>query len=349
MARYRGQLTRFEPAQGRRSGSRTLTYQPGPAPESALMYLVLGATGGLGHWTVLKLVERGEPVRVLVRDPERFRKSWPEAKGVEVVAGDALAAEDVRRAAKDTTAIFHCVNVPYPEWAAKAFPMLANTISAAQAAGARVVFPGNVYVFGHARADFVREDHPMEPHTRKGRLRLQMERRLDDLHHSQGLAFTIVRMPDFYGPFVVNRIYAEVFRNALRGRALSWYGDLDVPSEFLFIANGGEAMVRAGTDPSSDGETYHVPGAGVTTPREFLGLVAQAAGSMSYPRAVPGWLVTLVGIANPEAREFREMMYLKRERFILDGSKFRQKFGVVASTPYAAGVRETLDWFHANP
>ena len=140
--------------------------------------------------------------------------------------------------------------------------MLTNTISAAQAVGARVVFPGNVYVFGHTRADLVREDHPMDPHTRKGRLRLRMERRLGELHRSQGLAFTIVRMPDFYGPFIMNRLYAEIFRNALRGRSMPWYGDLNVPSEFLFIPDGGEAMVRAGLDPSSNGETYHVPGGG---------------------------------------------------------------------------------------
>ncbi len=313
------------------------------------MHLVLGATGGIGHWTVVKLVERGEPVRVLVRDPAKFRGSWPEAKGVEVVVGDALVVEDVHRAAKDATTIFHCVNVPYPEWAAKAVPMLENTTSAAQAAGARVVFPGNVYVFGHARTEFVREDHPMEPHTRKGQLRRQMEQRLEELHRSQGLAFSIVRMPDFYGPFIVNRLYAGVFRNALQGRPMPWYGDLDVPSEFLFIPDGGEAMVRAGLDPSSNGETYHVPGAGVITPREFLGLVAKTAGSRSNPRAIPGWMVALAGVFNGEAREFREMMYLKRERFILDGSRYRQKFGAIPSTPYATGVHETLDWFRAHP
>ena len=43
------------------------------------------------------------------------------------------------------------------------------------------------------------------------------------------------------------------------------------------------------------------------------------------------------------------MMYLRRERLILDGSKFREKFGVVPATPYSTGVNATLDWFRANP
>jgi nucleoside-diphosphate-sugar epimerase len=227
--------------------------------------------------------------------------------------------------------------------------MLRNTTAAAQERGARVVFPGNVYGIGHAHADFVAEDHPMEPSSRKGQLRLAMERHLQELHRSQGLGFTIVRMPDFYGPFVVNRLYASIFRNALRGRSMPWYGDLDVPSEFLFMPDGGTAMVLAGTDPGSDGETYHVPGPAVITARKFLELVARTAGSKSRPSAVSPWMMTLFGLFSSDAREFREMMYLKRERFILDGTKFHRKFGEAASTPYSKGVAETLNWFRAAP
>jgi nucleoside-diphosphate-sugar epimerase len=313
------------------------------------MHLVLGANGGIGHWIAVTLVERGEPVRVLVRDPDRFRRTGAGTAGVDVVRGDALVAEDVRRAARDATTIFHCVNVPYSAWARQSMPMLANAISAAQASGARVVFPGNVYGVGHARTELVGEDHPMEPTSRKGRLRLEMERRLEELHESEGLAYTIVRMPDFYGPFVVNRLYAGIFRGALGGRPMTWYGRLDIPYEFLFMPDGAEAMVLAGTDPASNGETYHVPGGGVTTPKRFLGMVAAAAGTGAVARQVPMWVVALAGIASSDAREFSELSYLRKERFLLDGRKFRQKFGAVPSTPYGTGIRRTLDWFRANP
>ncbi len=309
------------------------------------MNLVLGATGGIGHATAATLVARGEPVRVLVRDPERFRQGWPDAKGIEVIVGDALVAEDVLRAVQGVRTIFHCVNVPYPEWSAKVRPMLDHSISAALATGARIVFPGNVYVFGHAQTPFVSESHPMNPCSRKGELRLQMERHLEEMRSSRGLDYTIVRMPDFYGPYVVNRLYADLFRNAIRGRSMSWYGDLDVPFEFLFIPDGGGAMVQAGLDPNSGGQTYHVPGPTVTTPRAFLQLIADAAGRGSKPHQVSPWIVSLAGIGSPVAREFREMMYLRQERFILDGSRYRSRFGSIPSTPYAEGVRLTVAWF----
>jgi nucleoside-diphosphate-sugar epimerase len=308
--------------------------------------LVLGANGSLGRWTVSRLVARGESVRALVRDPARAPSGEKEER-VRVLQGDALRPEDVRDAASGAASIFHCVNVPYPEWEAKALPMLDNTIRAARAARAKIVFPGNVYVFGHAQSEFVAEDHPRNPHTKKGRIRVEMERRLDALWRAERVPYTIVRFPDFYGPDVVNALYRPVFLNALRAKPMSWYGKLDIPFEFSYIEDAAEALVLAGLDPTTAGETYHVPGCEVTTPRAWLGQVAKSAGSPSRIRAVPKALVALTGLFNAEARAFYEMQYLRRERLVLDGSKFHAKFGQVAATPYEEGIRRTLEWYRS--
>jgi nucleoside-diphosphate-sugar epimerase len=56
-------------------------------------------------------------------------------------------------------------------------------------------------------------------------------------------------------------------------------------------------------------------------------------------------MIALAGISNPLVREFYEMLYLKRERMILDGTKFRSKFRGIPATPYKDGIKKTLDWF----
>lgn len=308
------------------------------------MHLVLGATGGVGHWVVEKLVQRREDVRVMVRDPGKVRH-WAGAQRVEIVEGDALDRKDVEKAADRVESIYHCVNVPYPEWKVKVIPMLQNTIAAAKPGKAKIVFPGNVYVFGHARTEYVGENHPFAAHTKKGRIRIRMERMLGELWKSEGIPYVIVRMPDFYGPFVPNPIYASIFRNALQGRPMTWYGALDVPREFSYIEDAAEALVMAGLDPATAGETYHLPGTQVTTAREWLQLIASKAGAGSKTRTVPAFAVALAGLFNPLAREAREMLYLYTERLILDGAKFRQKFGRIPSTPYETGVTRTLEWF----
>lgn len=311
------------------------------------MHVVLGSTGGIGHWVVEKLLKKRDDVRVMARDLSKL-KHWANKERVEIVEGDALVAEDVRKATSGAESIYHCLNVPYPEWKSKVIPMLSNTIAAAKTNNAKIVFPSNVYVYGHARSKFVREDHPFAAHTKKGKIRIQMERILYDAWKNERVPYTVVRFPDFYGPFVLNPIYASIFKNALGGRPITWYGKLDVPIELSYIEDAGEAFVTAGLDASTAGQTYNVPGVEVTTPRRWLQQVLRIAGSKSRIRAISDWIVSLYGLFNPLAREFREMLYLKEEPLILDGAKFRNKFGRIPGTSYEDGIKRTLEWFREN-
>ncbi|MEB3293034.1 MAG: SDR family oxidoreductase [Synechococcales bacterium] len=65
---------------------------------------VAGATGETGRRIVQQLVERGIPVRALVRDVEKGRSLLPEA--AEVVMGDVLKLETLEAAIADCTHLF---------------------------------------------------------------------------------------------------------------------------------------------------------------------------------------------------------------------------------------------------
>ena len=160
--------------------------------------LVIGATGGVGGEVAMALLRHGWTVRGLVRDPARARRAGP--TGVEWVTGDAMQAEDVRRAARDVDVVFHGANPPgYRNWRGLAIPMLHNAICAAEAAGARLIYPGSVYVYGPDAGELVAEDAPQHPHTRKGRIRVQMEAMLHAAS-LRGVRTLIVRAGDYYGP-----------------------------------------------------------------------------------------------------------------------------------------------------
>ncbi len=73
----------------------------------------------------------------------------------------------------------HGANPPgYKNWKGLALPMLESTIAAARAVGARVVLPGTVYNFGLEVLPHVPETAEQRPRTRKGAIRVEMERRL---------------------------------------------------------------------------------------------------------------------------------------------------------------------------
>ncbi len=71
--------------------------------------LVTGATGYIGGRLTSRLVERGLPVRLLVRDPRRIRGRWW-ADRVEVVTGDLFDAASLAHALSGVTQAYYLVH-----------------------------------------------------------------------------------------------------------------------------------------------------------------------------------------------------------------------------------------------
>ena len=79
-----------------------------------MITLVTGGTGFVGSHLVRQLLERGEPVRVLVRPASSMRAL--EGLGIEVVRGDLRDASAVRAAMRGVRRVFH-VAADYRLWA----------------------------------------------------------------------------------------------------------------------------------------------------------------------------------------------------------------------------------------
>lgn len=70
------------------------------------MILVTGAAGFSGSRIVARLVQEGETVRALVRDPARARPRLPE-RGVEIVTGDTTRPETLPPAMRGVETVIH--------------------------------------------------------------------------------------------------------------------------------------------------------------------------------------------------------------------------------------------------
>src|SRR5260370_19904594 len=113
--------------------------------------LIIGATGGIGSETARALLARGWRVRALHRNPSEVAERFAWLGPVEWIQGDAMNTKDVVTAADGASVVVHAANPPgYRNWKGLALPMLESSIAAAQASGARLVFPGTAYNFGVA-------------------------------------------------------------------------------------------------------------------------------------------------------------------------------------------------------
>lgn len=308
-------------------------------------HLILGFTGGIGRAVGLALSKRGVPIRAMVRNKDKAHVYAQGIEGIELMEGDASNEADLDNAMKNVSMVYYCINIPYHLWEKQALRLFHNCLSYAIKNKVKLIFPGNVYVYGHAKYNPVNELHPHAAHTKKGQIRMEMEEMMALARKDQGLDYTIVRMPDFYGPFVVNTFSEQLYINAINGKKLRWIGDLDTPIELIFIEDGGEAMVEAALSKKSSGEVFNIPGAEATSARKYLNeIVDQADSSSKIATFNSDFLFSLIGLFSPVVGEVKEMLYLKREKLLLDGEKYHQTIGEIPSTPYEDGVTATLKW-----
>jgi nucleoside-diphosphate-sugar epimerase len=302
--------------------------------------VVLGGTGGLGYACALRAHALGHAVRVVARNTARV--SFPD--GVEVVRGDVTDAGDLTRALAGCDTVIYCVNPHITTWKQHLLAHTSRAVAACRAAHARLVFPANVWVFGRGDRTLVDEKRAPSPCASLGRLRAQQEALL----RGSGARFAILRLPEFYGPNVVTLMGAP-FRNALLGKRVPWIGLLDVTCEWVLMEDAAHAMVQLAAADGVDGETFHLPGGGHSTPRQFFDAIAVAAGRPVKVLRVPGAVIQLGALASPMVRVARDTRHLWTHPILLDGSKYRARFGAPPQTPYAEGIAKTLAWFRANP
>lgn len=161
--------------------------------------LVLGATGGSGGAIAARLIRHGWTVRALVRDPAKAEAGWLGwGRDPQWIQGDAMNRDDVVAAAQGVDAIVHAVSPSgYQHWDNAVLPMIDNTIAAAKASGARIVLPGTLYNYDVTAYSVISEVTPQQPRTHKGRIRVELERRLQ--YAAPEVRTLIVRAGDFFG------------------------------------------------------------------------------------------------------------------------------------------------------
>ncbi|OWV93276.1 hypothetical protein ATY81_15535 [Rhizobium sp. R72] len=310
--------------------------------QSGQIALVLGATGGIGGEVARTLAARGWQVRALNRDAAKARVKAPDFDWVQ---GDAMNAKDLMTAAKGVSIIVHAVNPPgYRDWEKLVLPMLDNTIAAARSVGARVILPGTVYNFGPDAFPVLREDSPQHPVTKKGAIRVEMERRLE-IASRAGLRVIIVRAGDFFGPGAANNWFSQgmvtpgkplttVKNPARRGIGHQWAYLPDVAETMVRLVECGDRL------PSF--AVYHLDGFWDVDGYQMVDAIKRVAGHRLKTQAFPWWVVPLAAPFVTFMHELKEMRYLWREPLRMSNDRLVAELGSEPHTQIDEAVRASL-------
>ncbi|WP_207892430.1 SDR family NAD(P)-dependent oxidoreductase [Paenibacillus pinisoli] len=308
--------------------------------------IVVGATGGTGAAITEELAKQGVPTIAFGRSRkklEELSERIGDYAHLTFAEGNALTPEDIIAAAGDADVLFHCANVPYHEMESKLIPLGEAIMEAANRLGINVVAIDGIYPYGRTQAERIDENHPKQPHTRKGKTRLQFEHMLFDKRRWSISNVIIARLPDYYGPTANAASYLGSTLEAIAAGKMAFFiGNMRIPREYVYLPDAAAMIVELAKHDHAYGQNWNIPGAGLISGRDIVRLARQASGSSKAVIPLGRIGLSLLGMGMPVMKEIVEMLYLTEEPVILDGEKYERQIGPIRKTSFEQGIAATI-------
>jgi nucleoside-diphosphate-sugar epimerase len=299
--------------------------------------LVLGAAGRFGRLAAEAFRDAGWTVASLVRPGAAAHA----AKSTEVRELNALDHAAVAEAARGADVVLHALNPPLTDWPRQALPLAYSAITAAEMAGATLIFPGSLYNYGSPLPPVIDAATPMRPTSRKGQLRLAIEERMAEAA-DRGTRTIVLRAGDFFGGGRGAWMDLVITKELRQGR-VTYPGPLDVVHEWTYLPDLAAALVRLAAIRETLGrfETFGFAGHAVTG-REFIGAIAKATGRRLEVKRMGWWLIHGLRPFLALPRELSEIAYLWQEPHRIAGDKLEAAIGQTQHTPLDVAVARAL-------
>ncbi|GFZ84841.1 NAD-dependent epimerase [Paenibacillus marchantiophytorum] len=307
------------------------------------MEVILG-TGPLGRAVMKELLRKGKKVRMV---NSSGKANVP--GDVEVVQGDLMSEIGALAALKGATRVFQCAAPPYHKWEGLFQQMMSCITQAAAFHQASLIMGDNLYMYGEVQGP-MHEGLPYKAHTRKGKVRAEVAQNLLNLHNQGILKVAIGRGSDFYGPHAANSSFGgRFFGPLIAGKSVALMGNPDQLHTVTYVEDFGRALVVLSEHEDALGQIWHVPHAETVSARRFAELAFEAAGHAPRIGTMGRGMLRIGGLFIPAAREMIEMLYEFEQPFVMDCTKFTQRFGAVMTpTPLRTALKETVAWYRTQ-
>jgi nucleoside-diphosphate-sugar epimerase len=313
--------------------------------------LVTGATGKVGHAIASALLDRGDQVRALVRDPKRAASVLP--AGIEPIRGDATDPESLVTAVEGCELVFNAMGMPEQWVRDEAIFDRVNAVGSGELA--RAAKRAGVLRFVHTSTHDVFHaetggsfDETMLADYPKGTAYERSKQHAEELVLAERgpMEIVILNPSGVYGPTpsptpsFENSVFEPVVRKRLPALPPGGTG--------MAYVEGVAAGHLLAAERGRDGERY-ILADGYMSFREMAEAVKRIAGRGRVPPVMPAGVARAVAALGAGiSRVIRRPPLLPRGQltYILwqahpDSSKAQRDLGW-ATTPIEEGIRRTL-------
>ncbi|MEK6271248.1 MAG: SDR family NAD(P)-dependent oxidoreductase [Actinomycetota bacterium] len=318
-----------------------------------MKFLITGATGKIGNAVARRLVDRGDEVVALVRDPAKARELLP--PGVQLARGDVTDRDSIRKAVEGAHGVFNCMGL-FEQWFADRgiFDRVnaegaANVVAAAREAGAKRLVHTSTFDVFHAETGGTVSESAVADYP-KGTAYERSKQRAEELVIDQaksGIELVIANPSSVYGPGPwqgtgLDRAIRDTIRRRLPAVPPGGMTFVHVDD----VAAGHLAAFERGTP----GERYLLAD-GYAPMREMLSVAVEEAGRGWVPPTLPVPLAKAMATTGEAvSRLIRRppLLGAGQLHFLLwqaraDSSKAQAELGV-EFTPWEQGIRSTVRW-----
>jgi nucleoside-diphosphate-sugar epimerase len=324
--------------------------------------LVLGGRGRFGLAAVQAFARDGWRVLAQMRPgaqaPTVAGVQWL-AQAVDTPQAIAALVAQVRQAG-GATVVVHALNpnqYTRPAWERENGPLLQAGMAVAQALGATLMLPGNVYNFGQGMPGVLLEGAPFRPTMAMGRIRSDMETRLEAATQRGELRAVVVRAGNFYGQGHGTWLDRAMLTGIRRGK-LVFPGPMDVATPWAYLPDLARTFVAVARvrHAMPAFEQLHFSGHTLTG-HDWVDALQPLARQQGWLREgdalrVAGlpWLpIRTLGTVMPTLGALAALRYLWNQPHRLDNRRLRGLIGDEPHTPWPLALSRTLQALQLVP
>lgn len=260
--------------------------------------LILGGNGRIGRHSTQAFTKAGWTVRQFDRRNDHMASA---ADGCDI--------------------ILNGLNPPnYHNWKQTIPAITSSVLDAARQSGATVIIPGNVYHFGDRPGVWSEKTIPV-PVSRKGRIRLEMEREYQD----SGVQTIVLRAGNFIDPERQGCVMSQVYLRSISQGKITLPGPAETRQAMCYLPDWARASVELAERRAALSHFEDIPFPGHTmSAQDMKTELERLTGRRLKFVDFPWWFFELTGPIWELARELTEMRYLWNTDHSLSQTRFSE-------------------------
>jgi len=304
------------------------------------MQTILGSGGAIGIELAKALKEYSTDISLVSRNPQKVNDTDV------LFPADLLNEKEVNEAIKDSSIVYVTVGFPYSYkiWKQSWPIFIKYVIDACIKHNSKLVFFDNIYMYDPSYLDGMTEETPINPPSKKGKVRAEIANMIMDKVAEGKLEALIARSADFYGPNIKNTsvLTETVFNPLSNGKKANWMSSVKYKHSYTFTPDAGKATALLGNTEKAYNQVWHLPtAANPLNGKDWIEAIAKEMGVKPKYQVASKFIVNLLGLFTPIMREMPEMMYQYDREYVFNSDKFLDHFNFKV-TPYIEGIKEII-------